>query len=192
VFEIGCGRGEIGPPTCWHASQITKIVAHRGYNLYGSDLHELKWTHPNFHYIRGNFLDVQLDEHSFNAGYAVQVISHIGMQYFQKRGNEPYDERADFRVWSKISKLLKPNGVFITGMPFAEKYTTYIPKILPRNKGRVYDEKRLNTVLSEAGLKIVKKEFYSGWNPKLEDKPIKELDDVNLILLVVSKQRPHS
>jgi SAM-dependent methyltransferase len=187
LFEIGCGRGEIGVPTCYHISQITKIVLHKGYRLFGCDLHDIWWNDEDFTYFRRDFLEAPFPENAFDAGYAVQVISHIGMKYFMKRGNAPFDLNADYRVWKKISKLLKPKGIFVTGMPFAKKFTTYVSKLMPTDKGRVYDEKRLRDVLKKAKLKLLKKEVYSGWNPKIGDNQITKLGEVNLALITVKK-----
>jgi SAM-dependent methyltransferase len=188
LFEIGCGRGEIGVPTCYHISQITKIVLHRGHKLFGCDLHEIRWKDENFTYFRRDFLEAPFPENFFDAGYAVQVISHIGMKYFMNRGNALFDLNADYRVWKKISKLLKPAGLFVTGMPFAKKFSTYVPKLMSIEKGRVYDGKRLRDVLKQSKLKLVKKEVYSGWNPKIGDKRLTKLGKVNLALFVVKKE----
>ncbi len=194
LFEIGCGRGEIGAPTRNHASQITKMLLYNGYTLHGIDLHDITWNHPNFTFTRGNFLALELPENSFDGGLAVQVISHIGMVYFVGQ-NEPYDEDADYRVFEKIHRLLKPGGIFTTCLPIHNKFTIdgyRSPEgvsLLPSKKGRISDYNRINDTLKEAGLILEDIELYEGWNPKLGDKTVNEMIEGNnyLALLIVKK-----
>ena len=194
LFEIGCGRGEIGPPTNHHASQITKMLLYNGYNLHGVDLHDITWSHPNFKYTRGNFLAVELPENHFDGGLAVQVISHIGMVYFVGQ-NEPYDEDADYRVFEKIYRLLKPGGIFTTALPIHNEFTTEgyrSPEgenLLPPKKGRIYDKHRIDDILNKAGLALCDFQTYDGWNPKIEDKPMTEMKEgKNYLALIIIKK----
>ncbi len=194
LFEIGCGRGEIGPPTRHHASQITKMLVYNGYKLHGVDLHDITWTHPNFTYTRGNFLDLVLPENIFDGGLAVQVISHIGMIYFVG-ANEPYDEAADYRVFEKVGRMLKPGGIFTTCLPIHNRFTTAgyrSPEgknLLPTKKGRIYSHYRINDIAKKAGLTLTNIEIYEGWNPQLGDTPVTEMEKgKNYLALLILKK----
>lgn len=194
LFEIGCGRGETGPPEAHHVSQITKMLLYKGYTIHGVDLQDIWFKHKNFTYIRGNFLDVDMPLKQYDAGYAVQVISHIGMKYFEKQ-NEPFDLDADFRVMKKINKLLKTSAFFITGLPIAKNFTTrYVTpegkKLLPENKGRIYDRLRLHAIIYESGLFLTNSELYRGWNPKLGDEPIAKMNPEENYMALLTIYKP--
>ncbi len=195
LFEIGCGRGEIGVPTKYHVSQITKMLVYNGYKLHGVDLHTIKWTHPNLTFTRGNFLELDLPENSFDSGLAVQVISHIGMVYFTGQ-NEPYDVKADYRVFEKIGRLLKPGGIFTTCLPIHNKFSIrgYVDREgvvqLPPKKGRIYSLYRIKDMTKKAGLTIDNLEIYAGWNPQLGDKPVTEMEKgSNYLALLTLRKR---
>ncbi|KKN07875.1 hypothetical protein LCGC14_1062480 [marine sediment metagenome] len=195
LFEIGCGRGEIGPPTRNHASQITKMLLYNGYNLHGVDLHDITWTHPNFTYTRGNFLAVELPDNYYDGGLAVQVISHIGMVYFTDQ-NEPYDENADYRVFQKVARLLKPGGIFVTCLPIHNEFTVEgyrSPEgvnLLPAKKGRISDRARINDTLKEARLTLEDIQIYEGWNPKLGDKTVNEMIEGKNYVALLKVKKP--
>jgi predicted SAM-dependent methyltransferase len=145
-------------------------------------------------YLRGNFLETDFPQEYFEAGYAVQVLCHIGMKYFENL-NEPYDEDADYRVLNKINELLKPEGFFIASLPIHEEYTVngYISptgvNLLPHKKGRIYDMERLEDICEETGFALQEIEIYEGWNPKLEDEQVKITDpEQNYMALCVFKK----
>lgn len=201
LFEIGCGRGEIAPPTSLHTSQITKMLLYNGYNLHGVDLHGITWSHPKFKFTKGNFLNLDLPEKAFDAGLAVQVISHIGMIYFLGKNdpyakNEPYDENADYRTFEKIQEILKPGGIFIASLPIHNKFTIdgyRSPEgenLLPAKKGRIYDKNRIEDMLHKAGLTITEFQLYKGWNPKLEDKTITEMIEEQNYMALIKVKKP--
>lgn len=196
LFEIGCGRGEIGPPTKHHVSQITKMLVYNGYKLHGVDLHDIRWTHPGLTFTRGNFLELELPENAFDGGLAVQVISHIGMVYFVG-ANEPYDVAADYRVFEKVGRMLKPGGIFTTCLPIHNRFTTggyRSPEgvnLLPSKKGRIYSHYRINDILKKAGLILKHIEIYEGWCPKLGDTTVTEMiKGKNYLALLTIKKSP--
>ncbi len=195
LFEIGCGRGEIGPPTKFHVSQITKMLLYNGYTIHGIDLHPITWTHPNLTFTRGNFLALELPENAFDGGLAVQVISHIGMVYFVGQ-NEPYDVDADYRVFEKIGRILKPGGVFTTCVPIHNRFSTrgYIDHEgviqLPPKKGRIFSLYRVKDLLKKSGLTLEHIETYEGWNPKLGDSTVQEMKTGYNYLALITVKKP--
>ena len=197
LFEIGCGRGEIGPPTKYHASQITKMLVYNGYKLHGVDLHDIRWTHPNLTFTRGNFLDLHIEDNIFDGGLAVQVISHIGMIYFVG-ANEPYDVDADYRVFEKIGRILKPGGIFTTCLPIHKRFSTAGYRspdgktLLPQKKGRIYSLYRIKNILKKAGLTLTDIETYNGWNPQLGDTPTTEIEKGKNYLALLTVKKPSS
>ena len=195
LFEIGCGRGETGPPEKYHVSQITKVLLYNGYSIHGIDLHTITWTHPNLTFTRGNFLALELPENHFDGGLAVQVISHIGMIYF-KGLNEPYDVTADYRVFEKIGRMLKPGGVFTTCLPIHNRFSTggYVDQKgvtqLPPKKGRIFSLHRIKDLTKKAGLTLEHIEIYKGWNPKIGDEPVKEMIERQNYLALIKLKKP--
>ncbi len=171
------------------------MLLYNNYKLHGFDLHTITWSHPNLTFTKGNFLDLHIEDNIFDGGLSVQTLAHIGMVYFVGQ-NEPYDVDADYRVFEKIGRMLKPGGLFTASVPIHGRFSTrgYTDHDgvvqLPPKKGRIYSLYRLKDTTKKAGLFLTNVEIYDGWNPKVGDSTVKEMEKGKNYLALFTMRKP--
>ncbi len=138
-------------------SKISLELASLGYQVTGVDLNDYPYAHPNFHFLKGNFLENRFLNSSFDGVIALSALEHIGIDYYY---GGPVLEEGDKKVIKEIYRILKTSGKFLLTVPFGKR------KIMPGQ--RVYDIESLNSLLS--GFTIEKEEFYEykdgAWLPQ--------------------------
>jgi len=142
ILDFGCGE-----------SKLSLELASLGYRVTGVDLNDYNFTHPNFEFVKGNFLKNNFPDEYFDAVVAVSSIEHVGLGAY---GESFWDEEGDYKAVREIHRILKTGGIFIMTVPFGKrgKTLTY----------RVYDKKTLFNILN--GFKIEKIECYIGLGRK--------------------------
>jgi len=165
VLDIGCtARHNYIPPTLCFA----------GWEVYGIDLRQWQFSHPNFHLIIEDARYMSAPDETYNCVYAVSTIEHIGLHGYY--GNKEFDADGDIKTAREILRVLKPFGRFIITVPYAKKYFS-------RGGARRYDADRLARLIE--GFNLVSKSFYiqergGKWIPIKQD----ELTNKEVIALV--------
>lgn len=103
VLEFGCNE-----------SKVSIQLASLGCQVVGVDLEEYLLQHPNFSFVRGDFLNMDFPVNSFDLITAVSALEHTGLDYYS---GQVYD-RADYLIVGKIFELLKKGGQFFLTVPF--------------------------------------------------------------------------
>ncbi len=141
IVEVGC-----------NTSKLSIELASLGYNVTGFDLNDYSLSHPNFQFIKENFLNNTFKDETFDAAISISVIEHCGLGAY----NESEFSNGDHQVVDEIYRVLKKDGKFIITVPFGIKDVDY--------KQRSYDEKSLGGLLKK--FKIENEEFYMGLGRK--------------------------
>jgi SAM-dependent methyltransferase len=138
-------------------------LASLGFNIVAFDLQDNVFHHPNFKYVKGDFLVTSKDfmDNYFEAAIALSSIEHVGLDAYKG----PLIESGDELVVKQIHRLLKPGGTFIFTVPFGRKGA--YPKKKPNY--RKYDREALHHLLQD--FKIVDMACY-GCSPTLEWLPM--------------------
>lgn len=150
VLDFGC-----------FGSMLPLQLSGLGYKVTGVDYYDYIYRHPNFKFIKGNFLDIDLPKKGFDLIYAVSVLEHVGIGWY-------VIERKDVsleKVIRKIKSLLKPGGVFIVTVPYGKA------KVYPYF--RVFDKTQLREFFND--YKLIKESYFLRKNISWilsDDKPV--------------------
>jgi SAM-dependent methyltransferase len=135
VLDIGCtDNGNILAPT----------LATLGWHVYGVDIREWRYTHPNF-----SFAQVDLskgsgfDDAFFDCVYAISSIEHFGLR--GRYGVMKDEIDADLAAVREVRRILRPGGQFFVTVPYGRGG-------LIRPIQRVYDFDRLRMVVQGWGI----------------------------------------
>ena len=136
ILDVGC-----------YYSKLPIELATLGHEVYGVDVLEYGLTHPNFRFIKGDIMNVELSDNFFDAITCISTIEHIGLG----RYGDPIRHDGDKAAVQKMSKLLRNGGRIILSAPFGKSGVCYYDGV-PLH--RIYDYQRLKNLLS--GLRIEK------------------------------------
>jgi len=143
VLDVGC---------CF--SLLSLQLASLGYNVYGVDIEEYPYTHPNFKFFRMDICKTHFPDEYFDGVIAVSTIEHIGIPFSFTKLNvlkRKTSKRRDLEAMKEIRRILKSNGLLIMTVPFGNAFVETISH-------RIYDEKELDKILE--GFRREKVEFY--------------------------------
>ncbi len=110
----------------------------RGWNVTGVDLlsHPIYWKHPNFHFVQGDFLQLQFPPSSFDLILNCSAVEHVGLP--GRYDLETPETDGDLEAMRKMLALLKPGGLMILTIPVgrdavvAPLHRVYGPNRLPK------------------------------------------------------------
>jgi len=136
ILDLGC---------CY--SKISLQLASLGCKVTGVDLNKYNYRHPNFEFIRKDFLEVDFPDDYFDCVLSVSTIEHIGLDCYGGK----VIEGGDKKTVEKIYRILKKGGKFIITVPFGKA------KLMEGQ--RVYDENLLGQLLSS--FQIEKEKYFS-------------------------------
>ncbi|HXS99150.1 MAG TPA: class I SAM-dependent methyltransferase [Elusimicrobiota bacterium] len=137
VLDFGCSN-----------SPLALELAAMGYRVVGADLREYGHAHPNFELLRGDFLEKDVPENSFDAVVAVSAVEHCGLEAYGGDSRESGDRV----LLRKFLKVLKPGGALLLTVPFG---------LAGQNPGyRVYDSAGLARLIE--GFEVREKRFFHG------------------------------
>jgi SAM-dependent methyltransferase len=143
ILDFGCNR-----------SKVSIELASLGYKVIGVDLLPYHYSHKNFEFIQGDFLQISLPSNSFDAVIAISTIEHCGLPYY----GSPCPD-GDKKAMSKIWEVLKHGGLAIITVPYATEFSK-------NNATRIYDEKTLKDLLSNF---VIVREEYGLRNEQCSD-----------------------
>jgi len=135
ILDFGCAR-----------SPLPLYLANKGYKVIGSDLRDYNLKHPNFKFIKGDFMKIDFSKQYFDVIISVSVLEHVGLE---KYGSNKF-ERGDIKVMKKFKQLLTKNGKLIITVPYGKEEFSYMM--------RIYNRDSLKRLLK--GYKIEKEEYY--------------------------------
>lgn len=137
VIDIGC------------AESMNPIqLAMLGYDVIGIDMQDYGWKHPNFEFIKADFLDYNIADASFGAAVNISAIEHFGLLAYANMKEGP---EADRKAVKKVYDILKPKGQFIFTAPYGKHD-------IIGNFERIYDKRDLKYLLN--GFSVRNKIFY--------------------------------
>jgi len=136
VLEFGCAHSRLALELC-----------SLGYGVTAVDLNPYPFTHPNLRFVRGNLLQIDLEDWPYDAATAISVIEHAGLEAgagYSATSQAPDDTA----LLNRLHALLRPGGLLVLTVPFGRAAVT--------TEYRIYDEAGLTrltrgwTVLSNA------------------------------------------
>lgn len=154
LLDVGC-VARLNP--------VPATLAFIGWEVYGIDLRQFKFTFPNFHFVLGDITKTDFPDSFFDAVSAVSTLEHIGLK--GRYGITNYDPEGDAKAVKEIRRILRRGGRLLVTLPFGEekRQTTL---------NRVYNRDNLKELFS--GWEIKDKIFYSQdsqgfWVPVVEE-----------------------
>jgi len=70
VLDVGCTA---------RLNYLPVALASLGWEVWGIDLREFKFKHPNFHFVEGDIRKTGFPDNSFHAVYALSTLEYIGL-----------------------------------------------------------------------------------------------------------------
>lgn len=138
VLDAGSSDSPFGP-----------ILASLGFKVTGVDIVPWKIDYPNMEFKVEDLKKLSFKDESFDIVTAISTLEHVGLSRY---GEEETSE-GDAKSFEELYRVLKSNGYFILTVPYGKKYSVH------QNKNRIYDKKRINTLLKKFTVK--KTEFYA-------------------------------
>jgi SAM-dependent methyltransferase len=137
----GLPRGRVLDVGCTDAGNfLAPTLASLGWQVYGIDIRDWGFSHPNFHFVKGDISRrTDFADDFFDCVYAVSTIEHLGLT--GRYGVTQEDPEADFRAVREIRRILKPDGRFMPTLPYGRGGVV-------RPVERVYCRERLNRLLA--------------------------------------------
>lgn len=135
ILDFGCCQ-----------SPLSLELSSLGLSVTGVDYNDYEFTHPNFKFIKGNFINVNINI-KFDTILAISSIEHSGLE----RYSSDKDSKAEEKIMLKFNQLLKEKGNIIISVPFG------IRKVFDKWM-RVYDLSSFNKLCSNFNL--VKKSYF--------------------------------
>lgn len=118
VLDVGC------------AESILPIqMASLGYRVWGIDLREYPYEHPNFTFRKADACTVDFGNIRFDVVSAVSALEHFGLSAY---GHASSKQRADVAAMENFYRLLKKGGVAIITVPFGVKAISGFQRIYDR------------------------------------------------------------
>jgi SAM-dependent methyltransferase len=129
---------------------ISPALALSGWDVYGVDIRsEWQFHHPNFHFLQEDIRHSTLPSNDFDLVTCVSTLEHIGLVGYY--GNQEEVINGDAQAITQIKRILKPNGILLLTVPYANKYSV-------RPGVRVYNMFTLNKIL--VGFTVIDKVIY--------------------------------
>lgn len=100
ILDFGCTR-----------SWLSLSLASLGHWVYGIDLRDYPFTHPNFVFQKINILEFH--ERDFDCIISLSTLEHVGLGAY----GEPYIQQAFVDVVKQLHLLLKESGTLLLTLP---------------------------------------------------------------------------
>ncbi len=107
VLDIGCTDG---------GNFLAPTLAALGWDVYGLDIRHFKFSHPRFHFVRGDIRRTKFSDDFFDCVYSVSTMEHIGLA--GRYGVTECNDGGDFLAMREVQRVLKPGGVFFLTIPY--------------------------------------------------------------------------
>ena len=169
ILDVGCLR-ETYTAT---VNDLDKYLLEMGYEIYGLDVGECEFKHPNFTFIHKSIQELDSPDNYFDAVISVSTIEHIGLPFYVPIHGTKIEPDGDLRAVEQMKRVLKKGRhILITGPYGIPKETEHF---------RIYGQSRLKKLVK--GLKVIKAEFFvkreilSG-KDKLVNLPIPKIESI--------------
>jgi SAM-dependent methyltransferase len=156
ILDVGC---------CY--SLLSIHLASVGYKVYGLDIEEYHYIHPNFRFVKGDIRKTSFPDEYFDAVVAISTIEHVGIPFsFQKmRPFRGKSVRGDLEAIKEIYRILKTSGIFLITLPIGERF-------VETRAHRIYDKKEVESLLKDFKVKSIEVFVNKSncWLPSTYDK----------------------
>jgi SAM-dependent methyltransferase len=125
-----------------HGDLSTTILSCLGYEISGVDVKPFPLQYENFHFYQDDIRRTRFANAIFDAVIAISTIEHVGI--FDG------DDDGDKKAIAEMIRILKPFGICVITVPFANAHT-----IIPMYQ-RVYDKRTLTTLLGALQIEKIK------------------------------------
>ncbi len=122
VLDVGCTA---------RLNHIPATMAALGWEVWGLDLREFKFRHPNFHFVSEDIINTSFEDGFFDAICAVSTLEHIGLS--GRYGVTKEDLEGDAKAVKEIARILRPDGTFLVTVPYGQR-------VIIRPLHKVYDK----------------------------------------------------
>lgn len=129
LLDVGC-TARMNP--------IPATLAGLGWEVWGLDLREFKFRHPNFHFVSDDISSTSFEDGFFDA---VSTLEHLGLSGRYGVTEENLDK--DAMAVREIQLITKQGGTFLATVPFASNARIIKPF------QRVYDRPDLESLFSD-------------------------------------------
>ena len=127
AIDFGCGESPLGV-----------VAAHAGFRVTAVDLGAVAWPyrHDRLAFLRGDILDLPLEEGRFDLVINCSAIEHVGIA--GRYGVKESRADGDLAAMARLRSLLRPGGLMLLTIPvgsdavFAPWHRVYGPDRLPR------------------------------------------------------------
>lgn len=160
VLDIGCVT-----------SRLPIQLASLGYRVYGLDTRSYSFTHPNFHFYKGDIFTWEPDV-KFDIILLISTLEHFGLGGY----GDITMKDADKIAIQKISKWLSPGGQLLVTLPFGKAGIT--------TKHRIYDSARIKYVFS--GFTPAFQGYFMRVNGNWQPSSAEELKDIASLAMPVN------
>ena len=135
ILDFGCSE-----------SLLPIYYAVQGAEVVGVDLRDYEFEHPCFSFRKGDILENDFADGTFDAVVAVSSVEHCGLDVY---GSRTFDA-GDVRVMEELRRVLKPNGLLALSVPFGSRRVI--------KEQRIYDSSQLDELIGE--LAVRRREFF--------------------------------
>jgi len=169
ILDVGC---------CY--SLLSIQLASMGYEVYGLDVEEYHYTHPNFRFVRSDIRKTNFPDEYFDVIVAVSTIEHVGIpfSFSKQRPLKGKSVRGDYEAMKEIYRILKPLGILLITLPIRGSF-------VETSTHRIYNKRELNKLLK--GFEVESMEVFVNksncWLPSTFD----EIEKIPNEALFVSK-----
>lgn len=109
ILDIGAGKSL----NYSDAHDLVKYVVEKGYYVEGIDIKDVTYNHPNFKFVRGDFLKNNFDNRAFDLVISTQTWHHVGMKYqnaVPREFRQKPNPNGHIIFVDEIHRVLKENG----------------------------------------------------------------------------------
>jgi len=160
ILDVGCCE-----------SKLPIELASLGYEVYGIDIRNYRFTHPNFQFIKADITRMPFKNDSFDYVISISTLQNIGFGVYK----DPIITAGDVKAILEMRRLLKSDGTMLISVPYGGK--PYSKKSKWRNKCIWYNKNSLQKLLRN--FRIEKREYFlkrgGSWVPCSE----KDTEDVD-------------
>jgi SAM-dependent methyltransferase len=141
AIEFGCEQG-----------YMSLLAAQKGFHVIANDLQSqsFTWQHPGVEFRQGDFLKLDLPRNHYDLAINCSSVEHVGVA--GRYGIEVNQDNGDFQVMSRLSEILKPDGLLLMTAPCGQD-AVLAPWC------RVYGSERLPVLLQSFA--IEREEFWT-------------------------------
>lgn len=141
VLDIGCAARH---------NFLVPTLCTMGWEVWGMDIREWSFSHPNFTLIKGDIRNNALKDCSFDYVVCISTLEHIGLAGYY--GVTEEDVYGDIVAGARIYEIIKDGGRLLLTVPYCETYSV-------RAGARTFDSGRLK--LAFPNFEIKDKLFYT-------------------------------